>query len=93
MVEALTSDAAEMLSLTPSDAAEFCPGYAEAGTDERAAFWVACFSGLVHFESGWRPEASGAGGRYRGLLQISPTTARLLSAPCPASFGAGLVGS
>lgn len=76
MVEALTSDAADMLSLTPGDAEEFCPGYAEAGTDERAAFWVAFFSGLARYESGWRPEASGAGGRYRGLLQISPATAR-----------------
>ena len=76
MVEALTGKQAAMLAEIPRDAADFCPGYARAETEARAAFWVAFFSGLARFESGWRPEAAGAGGRYRGLLQISPATAR-----------------
>lgn len=76
MVEALTGEQVELLAGTPRDAADFCPGYAQADTQARAAFWVAFFSGLARFESGWRPEAAGAGGRYRGLLQISPATAR-----------------
>jgi len=76
MVQALMTDGAAMLNLTPGDADTFCPGYAGAGPEGRAAFWVAFFSGLARFESGWRPDAAGAGGRYQGLLQISPATAR-----------------
>ena len=76
MFNALVEEQAEMLALDPRDATEFCPDYASANAEERAAFWVAFFSGLARFESGWRPEAAGAGGRYRGLLQISPRTAR-----------------
>ncbi|MCC6000542.1 MAG: transglycosylase SLT domain-containing protein [Pararhodobacter sp.] len=75
-MQALQTDGAAMLELTPLDAEEFCPAYASADTEGRAAFWVAFFSGLARFESGWRPEAAGAGGRYHGLLQISPATAR-----------------
>lgn len=76
MMQALMTDGAPMLALTPRDADEFCPGYAEAGNAERAAFWVAFFSGLARYESTWNPRAAGGGGRYQGLLQISPATAR-----------------
>lgn len=76
MMQALMTDGAPMLALTPRDAAEFCPAYDEASTEGRAAFWVAFFSGLARFESTWNPRAAGAGGRYQGLLQISPATAR-----------------
>lgn len=85
MMTALMTHGAPMLALTPQDAHEFCPGYESGDETARAAFWVAFFSGLARFESGWRPEAAGAGGRYQGLLQISPATARFhgcdLSAP------------
>jgi len=84
-LRALQTDGAAMLSLSPGDAATFCPGYAGADAEGRAAFWVAFMSGLARYESGHRPEAAGAGGRYQGLLQISPATARFhgcdLSAP------------
>lgn len=76
MVQALLTIGQPMLAITPRDAADFCPGFETADTEGRAAFWVAFFSGLARFESGWRPEAAGAGGRYRGLLQIAPATAR-----------------
>ena len=58
------------------DVAAFCPGYDSATESERKKFWVALFSGLAKYESTWNPRAAGAGGRYRGLLQILPQTAR-----------------
>jgi hypothetical protein len=76
MMQALQTEARTLIEVEPRDAEEFCPGYAEADEEARAAFWVAFFSGLARFESGWRPDAAGAGGRYQGLLQISPATAR-----------------
>jgi hypothetical protein len=59
-----------------ADIATFCPGYEDASPTERKAFWVGLFSGLAKYESTWNPRAAGAGGRYRGLLQIWPTSAR-----------------
>lgn len=76
MMQALMTHGAPMLALDPRDADEFCPAYSEASEEGRAAFWVAFFSGLARFESTWNPQAAGAGGRYQGLLQISPATAR-----------------
>ncbi|KPQ08246.1 MAG: putative soluble lytic transglycosylase [Rhodobacteraceae bacterium HLUCCA12] len=76
MMQALLRDGARMLAITPVDADTFCPGYADADTEGRAAFWIALFSGLARYESTWNPRAAGAGGRYQGLLQISPATAR-----------------
>lgn len=75
-LQVLEGDAADMLAIVPSDIAAFCPGYETAASHERAAFWVALFSGLARYESTWNPQATGGGGRYRGLLQISPATAR-----------------
>jgi hypothetical protein len=75
-MRALQGPGAAMLALQPADAETFCPGYDSAGPEGRAAFWVAFMSGLARYESGHRPEAAGAGGRYQGLLQISPATAR-----------------
>jgi len=76
MMEALQTDGAAMLAMVPEDVQDYCPGYTTATPAQRAAFYVAFFSGLARFESTWNPRASGAGGRYRGLLQISPGTAR-----------------
>lgn len=75
-LQALHTDGAAMLTLSPRDAETFCPGYSAADAEGRATFWVAFMSGLARYESGHRPEAAGAGGRYQGLLQISPATAR-----------------
>jgi len=76
MMQALLTDGAPMLDTLPEDVETFCPGYDEASDSERAAFYVAFFSGLARYESTWNPRASGGGGRYQGLLQISPQTAR-----------------
>ena len=76
MMQALLSDGRAMLEQTPDDAETWCPGFEGATPRQRAAFYVAFFSGLARFESTWNPRASGGGGRYRGLLQISPRTAQ-----------------
>lgn len=60
----------------PSDIEAWCPGYNDATLNERRAFWVGLMSAVAKKESSHNPAASGAGGRYIGLMQISPTTAR-----------------
>jgi hypothetical protein len=74
-LEALDHEGAALVDTIPRDIATFCPGYATATEEDRKAFWVALFSGLAGYESTWRETAAGAGGRYRGLLQIWPTSA------------------
>jgi soluble lytic murein transglycosylase-like protein len=83
-MQALQDDGAEMLALIPEDIDTFCPGYEDASAEDRAGFYVALFSGLARHESSWNPRAAGAGGRYRGLLQISPATARFHGCDLPA---------
>ncbi|MCC6007302.1 MAG: transglycosylase SLT domain-containing protein [Rhodobacteraceae bacterium] len=63
-------------STVPADVGTFCPGYESADATSRKAFWSGLFSALARYESTWNPQAAGAGGRYRGLLQIMPATAR-----------------
>ncbi|MFV2003300.1 MAG: transglycosylase SLT domain-containing protein [Paracoccaceae bacterium] len=73
---ALQTDGAGLLKIVPRDIALFCPDYRNAGPADRAAFWSGMLSALAKFESTWRPEASGGGGRWIGLVQIDPRTAR-----------------
>lgn len=63
------------LTKSPSDINAFCPGFTTASASDRAAFWAALLSGIARHESRSNPTASGAGGRYLGLMQISPGTA------------------
>ena len=67
---------AALAGRVPADVATWCPGYETASLDERRAFWVAMFSALAKHESTWNPAAAGGGGRWIGLTQISPATAR-----------------
>ncbi|WP_114284259.1 transglycosylase SLT domain-containing protein [Candidatus Halocynthiibacter alkanivorans] len=60
----------------PSDVTKWCPGYPEASQSERDAFWVGLLSALAKHESTWNPKAVGGGGRWFGLVQIAPATAR-----------------
>jgi Transglycosylase SLT domain len=60
----------------PADIGAWCPGYAKASVEERRAFWAALLSALAKHESTWNPKASGGGGRWIGLTQIAPATAR-----------------
>jgi hypothetical protein len=69
-----------LVATLPSDIAAWCPAYPDAGPTERAAFWSGVFSALARYESTWNPAAKGGGGRYHGMMQISPRTAQ--SAGC-----------
>ncbi|MCU0854002.1 MAG: transglycosylase SLT domain-containing protein [Rhodobacteraceae bacterium] len=75
-VAALASYGQPLVNIVPRDIEAWCPGYETATEDERKAFWVGLLSSLAKHESTWRPEAAGGGGRWFGLLQISPATAR-----------------
>ena len=64
------------LTATPRDIKAYCPGFVDGSKADRAAFWAALLSGIARHESRSNPNASGGGGRYLGLMQISPDTAR-----------------
>ncbi len=66
----------QLPAIIPADIKTWCPGYADATEEEREAFWVGLMSALAKHESTWNPVASGGGGAWIGLLQISPATAR-----------------
>ncbi len=85
---ALQTEGAELLSEIPGDIGVWCPGYITADTTERAAFWAGLLSALARFESTWNPQAVGGGGQWFGLVQISPSTARLYG--CDADSGSEL---
>lgn len=76
VMAALNAHGAPLAQTVPSDIEQFCPSYAENSLNERQAFWAGLFSALAKHESTWNPEAAGGGGRWIGLLQISPRTAR-----------------
>ncbi|MDQ1847653.1 transglycosylase SLT domain-containing protein [Gemmobacter fulvus] len=59
----------------PADIAQWCPGYEEASLMERRAFWVALISAVGKYESSYNPRAAGGGGKYIGIMQISPRSA------------------
>lgn len=73
---ALDREGAVLMSRVPSDVMEFCPGYAKQNLANRRAFWAGLLSAVARHESSHNAKASGAGGRYLGLMQISPATAR-----------------
>jgi hypothetical protein len=60
----------------PADIETWCPGYTEASVEERRAFWAGLLSAVAKYESTWNPRASGGGGRWIGLMQIDPRSAR-----------------
>jgi hypothetical protein len=59
----------------PADIDAWCPGYEDAEIEERRAFWAGLLSAVAKYESTWNPIASGGGGRWIGLMQISPRSA------------------
>jgi hypothetical protein len=62
-------------SRVPADIDTWCPGYVDAPVEERRAFWTGLLSAVAKYESTWNPGASGGGGRWIGLMQISPRSA------------------
>lgn len=85
---ALQTKGAALLSEVPADIATWCPHYLQAAPRERAAFWAGLLSALARFESTWNPRAVGGGGRWFGLVQIAPATARAYG--CDATSGEAL---
>ncbi len=73
---ALETHGAPLVEITPRDIAGWCPAYPEASAAERRAFWAGLISALAKHESTWNPQAVGGGGRWFGLVQIAPATAR-----------------
>ncbi|WGV17251.1 transglycosylase SLT domain-containing protein [Fuscovulum ytuae] len=72
---ALQEHDAMLAETIPSDVETWCPGYAEASLEDRRAFWAGLMSAVARYESTWNPQASGGGGRYIGIMQISPISA------------------
>jgi hypothetical protein len=60
----------------PTDIEAWCPGYANNNLEERRAFWSGLMSAVAKYESAWNPQAVGGGGRWIGLMQISPRSAK-----------------
>ncbi|MEM8632352.1 MAG: transglycosylase SLT domain-containing protein [Pseudomonadota bacterium] len=76
VVSTLSTHGAPLVQVVPQDMDRWCPAYATASEDQRKAFWVGLLSSLAKHESTWQPTVSGGNGRWHGLLQISPGTAR-----------------
>nr|WP_099826876.1 transglycosylase SLT domain-containing protein [Oceaniglobus indicus] len=87
-LNALQSSDAGLPSFVPSDIAAYCPDYAGATEEERAAFWAGLLSALAKHESTWNPAAVGGGGLWYGLVQIDPRTAKGYG--CAARTGSAL---
>jgi hypothetical protein len=85
---ALETHGAPLVDMVPADIAAWCPGYETATRAERQAFWTGLLSALAKHESTWNPQAVGGGGRWFGLVQIDPATARGYG--CEAQSGSAL---
>ncbi len=88
-IRALKAEGAVLVNTVPEDIGGFCPGYVKAAPDQRRAFWVGLLSAVAKHESGWNPVAKGGGGKFLGLMQISPKTAA--NNGCDAPNAAGLL--
>lgn len=75
-LSALKQHGAALVETVPRDIGDWCPAYPTASAEKRRAFWVGFLSALAKYESTHRPHAVGGGGRWFGLLQILPGTAR-----------------
>lgn len=87
-LSALKGHGAALVDHVPADSAAWCPAYARSDAEKRRFFWVGFLSALAKHESTYRPGAVGGGGKWYGLLQILPATARGYG--CAARTGAAL---
>lgn len=87
-LSALKEHGAALPQIVPRDIEAWCPAYPGADLKQRRAFWVGLLSTLAKHESTFRPHAVGGGGKWFGLVQISPGTAR--GYKCRARSGAAL---
>lgn len=86
-ISALKAHGKPILQTVPRDIADWCPAYPKADMDQRAAFWAGFLSALAKHESTYRQAAVGGGGRWYGLLQILPATARGYKCNAPSREG------
>ena len=75
-LSALKTHAVALVAEVPKDIGAWCPLYPDATDEQRRGFWLGFMSALAKFESTYNPRAVGGGGKWFGLLQISPATAR-----------------
>jgi len=87
-MKAVAGHGQTLIKTVPHDISSWCPGYATQDESGRAAFWAGLLSTLSYHESTWREAAVGGGGRWFGLVQISPATARHYN--CRAGTGEAL---
>lgn len=85
---AVGAQGAGLTDVIPRDITTWCPAYAENSETMREAFWVGMMSSLSKYESTYNPKAVGGNGRWFGLLQIYPDTARRYG--CRATTGDAL---
>jgi hypothetical protein len=84
---ALRAEGAVLEATVPADIRSFCPAYEDAPPADRRAFWAGFLSALAKHESTWNPRAKGGGGRWIGLMQIAPQTARANDCDLPSGEG------
>ncbi|WP_366942630.1 transglycosylase SLT domain-containing protein [uncultured Sulfitobacter sp.] len=75
-LSALKDHGKPLVEMVPRDIADWCPAYPSNEPSQRRAFWVGYMSALAKHESTYKPWAVGGGGKWYGLLQILPATAR-----------------
>lgn len=75
-LSALKTHGRVLTDMVPRDIDAWCPAYPDADANGRRAFWVGFLSALAKHESTYRADAVGGGGKWYGLLQILPSTAR-----------------
>lgn len=75
-LSALKAHGSPLVEMVPRDISNWCPAYASNDDAKRRAFWVGYMSALAKHESTYKPWAVGGGGKWYGLLQILPATAR-----------------
>ncbi|MFK7763741.1 MAG: transglycosylase SLT domain-containing protein [Roseobacter sp.] len=85
---ALDTHGQPLLEIVPKDIDRWCPAYEDGARSTREAFWIGFMSALAKHESTYKQTAVSPNGKWFGLLQISPATARGYG--CDAGSGAAL---
>jgi len=77
-----------LINMVPKDIDAWCPAYPKQDQIGRASFWTGLLSAMAKHESTYNEQAVGGGGRWFGLVQISPATAKHYG--CGATTGGAL---
>lgn len=87
-IKALETHGTALAQTVPADIDRWCPDYVNQDVAGRNAFWAGLLSSLSYYESTWRETIVGGGGKWYGLVQILPATARGYG--CEARSGSAL---